>query len=692
LSSIAQDLRLAVRAWRRRPALNAVIIATLALGICATTAVFSVVNAVLLQPLPYPVPERLAVVRGELPVQGLRSALLSGAEVVALAERPGALTGVGGVWARPGVLRGGDGSPEEIEVGWMTPGFLETLATPPLLGRWPTPAEHAAYSPDVIVLGHAFWQRRYGSDPSIVGRSIEFDDELRTVIGVMPRSFRMLFPDEEGVPEDPDAWLPWGSSLRELPRGFRVFTVVDRLADGTSWTEAGADLQAAAVTIAGTHVEYVRSGYGLHLEPLAAALVSDIRPTLLVLLGVVAFVLLIACANVANLLMARVADQARDLSVRAALGAGRGRLWRQLLTESASLGVVAGILGVALAEGAVRVLRALDPDGLPRLSDVAVDASTLVFAAMVTFAAAVLFGAAAATHALAGATTGSLQAPARGEAARSEAARRLLVVSQVSLSLVLLAGAGLLLRSFVRLNAVDLGFEPANVVSLRLSLPDVRYPYPTHGLQIGEFYRRLDELVAQMPGVLEVGATLNPPLSELPMRPRPYAYRSEDSEVEWGVLAADYRTVTPGWFRAAGVRLTAGRLLDDRDRWDRPLAVVVDTTLARKAWPNQDPVGLFGWSCFARACSARTGPRSSGSSSRSACRASSRSSVSRSTSPTTRRRSERCIPRSRRQDIQWRCCPPCRPLCIHWRRTCRSSTSGWPPTTCRWRWRVPASR
>ncbi len=405
MNSVAQDLRLALRAWRRRPTLNAVIIATLALGICAATAVFSVVNAVLLQPLPYATPERLAVVRGKLPARGERSALLSGPEVVALAEQSRALSSLGGVWAPPGILRGGDGPPEEIEVGLVTPGFLETLGVAPLLGRLPTLAEQSS-RPDVMVLGHAFWQRRYGGDPSIVGRRIEFDDEAWTVIGVMPSSFRMHFPDQEGVTEALDAWLPWGPGLRELPRSFRVFTVIARLADGTTWIDAGSELLTTAATIAGGSVEYVRSGFALRAEPPSDDVVTEVRPALLVLLGVVGIVLLIACANVANLPMAASVSQSRELITRAALGAGRGRLWRQLLTGSAVIGVAGGLVGVALAHGAVRLLRVLDPDGLPRLSSVAVDARTLGFAALSIVVAALLFGAAAAMHALAGATVG----------------------------------------------------------------------------------------------------------------------------------------------------------------------------------------------------------------------------------------------------------------------------------------------
>jgi predicted permease len=590
MQTLARDVRLALRSWRRRPAQVATIVLTLSLGISATAATFSIVDAVLLEPLPYRAPDRLAVVTAALPALRRSSTLLSGPEVAALAGRSRTLRSVGAVWARPGVLRGDEGVPSEIEVGWVTPGFFETLGVPPIAGRWPTPDEQRVRS-DVMVLSHALWRQRYGADPAIVGARIEFDDELRTVVGVMPAGFRMLFPADLDVPETMQAWLPWGGDLTELPRGFRVLTVVARLADEASWIDVGGELSALAAGIAGESVEYAPSGYELHVRPLGEALVEVVRPTLLVISGVVLVLLFVACANVANLMLSQSLERARELSIRLALGAGRTRLWRQLLTESALLGVAGGVAGLWLAGAAIDLLHALGPEGLPRLHDVTVDGATLAAGALSAILAALTFGSIAAAHALAGAGARALHQTTRGASARMGAARPLLVVAQLSLSLMLLAGAGLLIRTFLTLSAVDLGFDPAGVVSVRLSLPDVRYPYDTGGPRIAELYRQLDERVSQLPGVRAAGATLNPPLSDRPLRPRPYTHRGEGREIDWGALVADYRTVTPGWFTAAGVRLVAGRFLDDRDRWDRPIAVVVDSTLARKAWPDANPIG-----------------------------------------------------------------------------------------------------
>ncbi|MCI0433928.1 MAG: FtsX-like permease family protein, partial [Gemmatimonadetes bacterium] len=399
------------------------------------------------------------------------------------------------------------------------------------------------------------------------------------------------FPADEGVPESLQAWLPWGPGLSELSRGFRVFTVVARLADHATWGEVEADLRAIASAVSRESIEYARTGYDLKAVPLTDGLVAPVRTTLGVLLGVVGIVFLVACANVANLMLARSTERTEELSLRLALGASRFRLWRQLLTESAMLGAAGGLAGLWFASMGIGLLHWLGPEGLPRLRDAVVDTRTLIAATTAAVVAALIFGSVAAAQALAGASGAVLHEQARGASRRSGTARRLLVVTQLALSVVLLSGAGLLVRTFFALNAVDLGFDPVGVVSLRLSLPDVRYPYSSHGRDIAEFYRQLDERLAQLPGVGAVGATVNPPLSELPLRPRPYAYRTAGGEVDWGRVVAEYRTVTPGWFRAMDVGLVAGRFLDERDRWDRPFAVVVDTTLAARAWPGLDPIG-----------------------------------------------------------------------------------------------------
>jgi len=588
MRNLLQDIRFAARNWRRRPLLTTVVVLTLALGISATAVIFSVVDAVLLAPLPYADADRLVVIRAALPGQQQALAQMAGPEVQEVIDRARTISRGGAIWARPGVLAGTGDQATEIEVGWITPGFLEALGTPPLLGRLPTLEEYRRT--DVLVLQYDLWQQHFGGDPGIVGRRIQFDDEPRTVVGVMPRNFGMYFPSEDGVPPTIRAWMSWGRDIRELPRAFRVMTMVARLDAAAARPALETELQTIAAAATRENVDYVRSGFGLNAEPLADALVATVRPTLLVLMGVVVMVLVIASANVANLLLIRETERSTEFALRLALGARRSRLWRQLITESVVLGVAGGVAGVGLAMAGVGLLGQLDPAGLPRVSNVVVGTRTWLAAGAASLAAALVFGSVAARHALTRARHTTLQGATRG-AVRTSTTSRVLVVAQVALAVVLVCGAGLLAQSSLQLYAVDPGFNPAGVLSVRLSLPDVRYPYPTGGPEIAEFYRQLDERLSQLPGVRAAGATLNPPLSDAIMRARPYAYRHDDGEVEWGALAADSRTVTPGWFHAIGARLVSGRLLDHGDRWDRPIAVVVDTTLAEKAWPGRAAVG-----------------------------------------------------------------------------------------------------
>jgi putative ABC transport system permease protein len=586
-----KDVVFAVRSLRRRPVLALVVALTLGLGVGATTAVFSVVDAVLLRPLPYPAPERLAAVSIELPTLGRARAHAAGPELQALWDGARSFAAVGGLWARPGVLRGDDGPVDEIEVAWVTPGLLEALAVRPLLGRLPTHEELVAETTDVMVLSHGLWQRRYGSDPGIVGRRIDFDDERRTVIGVMPPGLRLLFNREDGVPEDVGAFLPWGGGYAEMARAFRIFTTVGRLRPDASFAQAGEELRAIGERVRGESAEYASSGFGFRVEPLEEGVVAHVRPALLLLAGVVAFVLLIACANVANLSLARALDAERELALRQALGASRWRLVRGILTESTLLGVLGAAVGLWLAARALDLLRILAPGTLPRLDEVALGGRALWAAAAAALLASLVAGAIGASRALATAGRTSLRPATRDGSVPASPLRGLLVVSQVALSLVLLVGASLLLKSFARLAAVNPGFDPRSLLTLRLSLPDVHYSYRKQGPKIADFYRRLDERIASLPGIEQVGATLNPPLSGLPLRERPYAWRAPAGEVEWGRAEARYTTVTPGWFRAAKLRLVSGRFLDARDHWDAPLSAVVDVALARRAWPGTDAIG-----------------------------------------------------------------------------------------------------
>ncbi len=592
MEALISDVRVAVRGFRRRPGLNLVSTLTLALGIGGVTGAFSVVDTVLLKPLPYSDPDRLAVVRVELPKLGRFGARASGPEIAAIWDHARSFEKVGSLWARPGVLRGGDGPASELEAGWITPGFMESLGVAPHLGRLPTREELISEKPDVIVLGFELWQQRYAADPGILGKRISFDGESWTVIGVMGPGLRMLFPPDEGVPEKLAAWLPWGgNAYREMSRGFRVFTTVARLAPGVSIDSAAADLRRVAEGVRSQSNEYAASGFGFRVESLAEGAVAHVRTVLLVLAVVVAFVLLVACANITNLSLAQAAELGPDFAVRAALGASRRRLWRQILTGSIILGSVGAAIGLGLAGAALEFLKSIEPGRLPRIEEIDLDRRAVAMAATASFLAALISGGIAAARSIGLTIPSSLHLEVRGATRPRSFLRGPLVVSQIAVSLVLLVGAGLILRSAVHLAQVDPGFDPRNVLTLRLSLPDVDYSYREQGAKIADFYRRLDASIGSLPGVEQVGATLNPPLSGLPIRTRPFTFRSAAGEGEWGSMVARYSTVTPGWFKAARVRLTAGRFLEPADDRNHPLAVVVNTTLARRAWPGDAAIG-----------------------------------------------------------------------------------------------------
>ncbi|HET9373294.1 MAG TPA: ABC transporter permease, partial [Vicinamibacterales bacterium] len=323
-------------AGRRPPRVRSQLAAVVltAMGIAAPAIVFTIVHAILIAPLPYAAPERLAAVSAALPGAQQPFALFAGPEIAELTARTRTLAAAGGMWARPAVLRQPGQTATEIEVGWVTPGFLEALGVAPLIGRLPTALE-AQTRGRVAVLSHDLWRVRYAGDAAIVGRRLDVDGDLVTVVGVMPQGFRVLMPAEYGVPERLDAWLPWGGGLEALPPSFRVFAVIGRLAPEATWGSAQADLAGIGAALAGGNVNYSRSGFELGAVPLAAALAAPVRPTLLALVAVVALVFLIASANVANLMLSRATARAREMAVRLSLGATRAQLWRRWMIESA---------------------------------------------------------------------------------------------------------------------------------------------------------------------------------------------------------------------------------------------------------------------------------------------------------------------------------------------------------------------
>jgi predicted permease len=589
MESIFQDVRLALRAWLKRPGFNSLVVLTLALGIGANAAVFSVIDGVLLRPLPYAEPQRLAVIRTELVETGDVTAKSSPPEVADLRSLEGVFESAGAVWARPAALTDDRSEPEEIEMGFVTAGFLSIFGVDPFLGRDVLREEDVPNAPAVVVLSHGLWERRYGADPDIVGKTLEMDGAPLTIVGVMPSGFALHLPPDAGVPPYLEAWVPWGGGYEESPRSFRVLTAVGRLRDGIGLDEARARISALALRLAADHPEdYEASGLNLHLAPLPQALTAPIRPALVVLWTTVGFVLFIACANVANLFLVRATSLTHEVLVRRALGASRSRLFRQIVIESVLLSLAGGLAGALLAEWALSLLPWLSPGDIPRLTEIAVDGRVLAFLLTASLISGIGIGLVSALHL--SRPDSSLALRSRGAGERQNRLRRLLVAGEIALSLVLLVGGGLLLRSFHALSTVELGYETEGVATFKLSLIDSAYPY-SGPLKIARFYRELISRIEEIAGVEAAGASTELPLDGASSGLGPYAYESDRGLVEWDTVSADYRTVTPGWLEALDVRLLEGRLLEWTDDLDHPNLVVVDELLANTAWPGKSAVG-----------------------------------------------------------------------------------------------------
>ncbi len=599
IDALRQDLEFGLRAFRKSPGFTAAVVLTLGLGIGANTAIFSVVRSVILNPLPYPESDRLVSVTHSLP--GIPQVIT------------GRTTISPGLYHQYRTLSGsledlmlyrieersltGDGDPERVEAVRATYNLFELLGVPPLLGRWfgvadaEPPANPDEERERVVVLSHGFWTRRYGSDPSILGRTIVINDSAVEVIGVMPPSF--AFPSPEA-----QLWFPWG--LGSPPRDFGFFAGVygvGRLNPGVSLERAETDLNSL---IPGT-LEAFPSSFAkmvvtdgrlrAHVEPLMDHVVGDVRRTLGIVLGLVTLVLLIACANVANLFLVRAETRRREMAIRAGLGAGHRRLVRHCLAESLLLASAGGCLGLLLAIVGVRTLVRLGPATIPRLQEVGIDWSVLAVTAAISILAGLAFGSIAAFRperamlaTLKASTRGSTSGPARFRA------RHVLVASQVAFALVVLVGSGLMIRSFWHLKNVDPGFDARSVLTFELTATDA----------VGDdegfvtFHEQLLDRLAGLPGVETVGGT-----TCLPLAPFGTACLARDAMIEEGAEpgTAELRpvvrnvVVTPGYIEALRIPVLAGVTIARHERGREGIDVVVSAALARDYWPGQDPIG-----------------------------------------------------------------------------------------------------
>ena len=581
LDILLQDLKYGYRVLAKAPAVTAVAVIALALGIGANTAIFSVVNAVVLRPLPYAEPDRLGVIWGQFTLEGIPKNWLSQPEYVDLIEQSRTLESIA-VWRFNSLNISGDSRPEWALGLDVTASLFPTLGVAPALGRVPRADEEQRGAAHVAVLSHSFWQRQYAGDPGVIGRSITLDGEVHEIIGVMPEGF--AFPNP-GV----EIWRAMTIDPPNNDRGSHYLRTVARLAPGATLEEASAELTTIAAHLEKDFPDnYADSGWGLNIVPMHEDLVGDARPALVVLLAAVGFVLLIACANVANLLLARASDREKEVAVRAALGAGRGRLIRQLMTESVLLALAGGSLGLLVAFWGVDALVRLGPGDLPRLDQISIDARVLVFTLGVSLLTGILFGMVPAIQSSRPSVGEALKDGGRTSAGlRRRRASNALVVVEVALSLVLLIGAGLMLRSFSRLQQVELGFEPRGLLTMRTNLTPTRY---LESEAIAGFYQRFLEKISALPGVISAGA-----VSELPMAD---SYSSGTMTVKDRLgdpddasLEVDWRSVTPGFLPAVGAKLLRGRLINDGDVDGAPLVAMVDESFANHFWPDGDPLG-----------------------------------------------------------------------------------------------------
>jgi len=580
MSHLLLDLRYGLRTLLRRPAFTAAAVVTLALGIGANTAIFSAVSAVLLRDLPFEEPERLAMVWLDNARLGVRRDITS--YPTFLDWRDNAVFEEMTVYA---VLRHnltGEGEPERVRVAHVGEGFFELLGVSPRQGRTFTAEENREGESDVVVLSHGLWQRRYGGDPDVVGRTLRLDGEDLRVVGILPPGFS--FPEAQ-------IWTPLvvGEGAREARYEFWLHTV-GRLKDGVSAQRAQVAMDALAAALAQEHPDM--SGYGVYVQPLREHLVGEVGPALWVLLAAVAAVLLIACANVTNLLLVRAASREREVAIRSALGAGRGRVVRQLLTESVALSLSGGALGLLLAVwGGDLLLRFCPPELVEELAaggGLAVSGRVLLFTGAVALGTALLAGLFPAFQTSRVDLTASLKEGGRGQAGgrRGHRIRQLLVVAEVAAALVLLIAAGLLVRSFLGLQDVDPGLRTDGVLLVSLSLPRGSYDEPSKTL---DFYRLLEDRTRGLPGVEAVAAGSQVLLPELTNSGAVTVEGRPDPPPEQRIEVA-YDAVTPGYFETLDIPRLQGRVFSPRDGRE-PATVVINGAMARRYWPGEDPVG-----------------------------------------------------------------------------------------------------
>ncbi|MBO0861945.1 MAG: ABC transporter permease [Chloracidobacterium sp.] len=580
LETVWQDLRYGARSLVKNPLFTLIAVLTLALGIGANTAIFSIVNAVLLRPLPYREPEKLLTIWTARPQQGQVQFRTSLPNFKDWREQSRVFEGMAAYGFNRYNLTGG-GEPEQIRGAQVSDDFFKVMGVQAALGRTFTPKENSG---PFVVLSDAFWRHRFSSDPGVIGKTLTLNGTNFTIVGVMPEHFD--FPGQEIV-----MWVTFsamsGAPNYAFSRTNHSFCVVGRLKDGVTPKQAQTEMDVIASRLRQQYPE-TNANLGVSVIPLYEQVVGNVRLAMLVLLGAVAIVLLISCANVANLLLARAVAREREFAVRAALGAGRWRLIRQLLTESLLLALLGGSLGVLLAVWGISSLNRLDPGDVPRLDQVSVDGVVLGFTLVVTVLSGIIFGIAPALSAKANLSV-ALKDSGKGAigSRRGQRLRSILVVSEIALALILLVSAGLMIRSFLRLLAVDPGFNPHNLLTMQIILPASKY---SDAQRLINVYREVFERLTLQPGVEAVGAGtgLPPVINQLRSSFTVEGYQPSRAGVE---ASANFLSINPKYFKTLGIPLIAGRAFSDQDNERAPRVAIISQRMAKRYFPDRSAIG-----------------------------------------------------------------------------------------------------
>jgi putative ABC transport system permease protein len=579
MNSLLTDLRFGWRMLSKKPGFTAIAVLTLALGIGANTAIFSVVNAILLRPLPFKESDRLALLwsvnsrdgnmqqpHSFLDFNDLRQQSSSFSEIAAAS----------GFWLF--VLSGG-AEPEQIEGQYVSASLFPMLGVAPQQGRVFLPEEDRPNGAPAVIISDNLWRRYFGGDPGIVGKTLKLNGNQFNIVGVMPAGFQFL--------DRVELWVPVARNmLVDSARSVRWLSVAGRLKPDVTIDLSGAEMTTIARRLEQQYPD-TNSGVGARVVPLHQQVAGKVRPALLLLSGAVGLMLLIVCVNVANLLLARSASRRKELAIRAALGAGRARLIRQLMTESVTLSLAGGAAGLLVAIWGVDLLLSLSPAQIPKYNKIGVDLTVLCFTLAVALGAGLLFGLAPALQTTRINLNESLKEGARGTGLSHRRVSNLLVVAQIAMTLVLLIGAGLLVRSFMRMLEVNPGFVTENVLTAQVLLPAAKYAQPQ---QRAEFYRQLESRLKSLPEVASVGAVTRLPLGALANVTSFVQIEGQTAEPgRWPEI--DFRRASDDYFRAMGIPLRAGRFVTEQDVTSGARLVVINEAMAKRFWPNEDPIG-----------------------------------------------------------------------------------------------------